>query len=83
MNAMFEEVLREVLTGLLITEPNVKRSRIRGRWPGTKRVSRRSRFALACHAQTIQEREKETNRKSTITTEYQKIEKKGYGCMNM
>ena len=41
MNITFGEVLREVLTGFLITESNMKRSRIRGRCPGKKRVLRR------------------------------------------
>ena len=45
--------------GHLIMEPNVKRSGIRRRCPEMKRVSRRSGFALKCHAQTIQERERE------------------------
>ena len=63
MNDMFGEVLQEVLMGLLITKPDVKRSRIR-RFPGTKKVLRRCGFALGCHVQTMREREKETNRKA-------------------
>jgi len=58
MNTTFGEVLQEVFLGLFITEPNVKRSRIRRRCPRTKRVLSRSRFALGCHAQTIWERER-------------------------
>jgi len=52
MNAMIRKVLKEVLMGLLIMEPNVKRGKInRRRWqPGTKRVSSWSRFVLGCHA---------------------------------
>ena len=40
MNATFGEVLREVLIGLLITEPDRKKSRIRRRYPRMKRVSK-------------------------------------------
>jgi len=60
MNATFLKVLKEVLLGLPITEPNVKSGNgIRRRKPGTKSVLNRSGFALGCHAQSIQEREKE------------------------
>ena len=58
MNAIFREVLQEVLTGLLITKPDVKWSRV-GRSLGTKRVPGRSGFALGCLVQTIRERERE------------------------
>ena len=60
MNATFLKVLKEVLLGLPITKPNVKRGckKVRRR-PGTKRVSSRSKFALRCHVQSIQERERE------------------------
>ena len=47
MNATFLEVIREVLSGLLITKPNVEGSkRIRGRrWPRTlKRIPSRHGF---------------------------------------
>ena len=81
MNTMFGEILQEVLTSLLITESNIKR-RIRRRCLERKMVPIRSGFALRCNAQTIQERERRGDKqKSTITTEYQKIEKKGYVCM--
>ena len=77
MNTMVGEVLREVLMGLLITELDVKRSRIRRRCPRMKRVPRQSGFMLWCHAQTIRKRERERERdregnkqKNTITTEY-------------
>ena len=64
MNAMFLKVLKEVLLGLPITEPNVKRGngRIRRRRPGTKRVPSRSGFRFRCHAQSIRERERERSR---------------------
>ena len=82
MNTIFGEILQEVLTSLLITESNIKRRRIRRRCLETKMVPIRSGFALRCNAQTIQERERRGDKqKSTITTEYQKIEKKGYVCM--
>ena len=60
MNATFLKVLKEVLLGLPITKPNVKRvcKKVRRR-PGTKRVSSRSKFVLRCHVQSIQERERE------------------------
>ena len=68
MNAMFLKVLKEVLQGLPITEPNVKRgNEIRRRRPRTKRVLGRSRFALGCHAQSSQERERERKRKRERT----------------
>ena len=52
MNATFLEVLQEVLSGILITEPNVKGDgRIKGRRLGTlKRISSRSGFTrFGCH----------------------------------
>jgi len=82
MNATFGEVLREVLKGLLITEPNVKRSRIRGRCPEMKKVPRWSRIALGCHAQTMRERERETNRKAP-SQRVPNMEMKRYVCMSM
>ena len=48
--------------GLLITELDVKRSRIRRRCPRMKRVPRQSGFMLWCHAQTIRKRERERER---------------------
>ena len=59
MDATFGEVLREVLTGLLITEPDMKWSRGGRKCLGTKRVSGRSSFTLGCHGQTIRERERD------------------------
>ena len=77
---MFLKVLKEVLLGLPITEPNMKRGngRIRGRRPETKRVPSQSRFALRCHAQSIREREGER-----METHHKKKQnrKKRYVCM--
>ena len=53
MNALSRKVLKEVLTSLLITEPNVRWSRVKGRrCPRTKRVLGRSGFAFGCHEAT-------------------------------
>ena len=63
MNTMFGEVLREVLTDLLITEPNMKRSGIRRRCPGTKRVGFRDEVDLHLGAmRRLSERERERER---------------------
>ena len=72
MNATFLKVLKEVLLGLPIMEPNVKRGngRIRRRRPRTKKVSSWSGFALRCHTHSIQERERE--RGNTSQTELNK-----------
>ena len=69
--------------GHLIMEPNVKRSGIRRRCPEMKRVSRRSGFALKCHAQTIQERERGRQIEKHHHNRYQKLKKesKWYVCM--
>ena len=82
MNATFLEVLREVLSGLLITKPNVEGSkRIRGRrWPRTlKRIPSRHGFThFGCHS-TIYLRERECEREikqNTITTQKQRIGRK-------
>ena len=50
MNASSREVLRKCLKGIIITEPNVRRRRIR-RWrsTGTKRVLGWSGFTFRCH----------------------------------
>ena len=55
MNATFLKVLKEVLLGLPITEPNVERGnrRIKRRRLRTKMVLSRSGFALRCHVQSI------------------------------
>ena len=67
MNATFLKVLKVVLLGLPITEPNVKRGcRKISRRLGTKRVSSRSRFALRCHAKSIREREREREKERHI-----------------
>ena len=70
MNATFLKVLKEVLLGLPITKPNVKMGckKVRRRL-GTKRVSSRSKFALRCHVQSIQERERERERENTSQPE--------------
>ena len=76
---MFLKVLKEVLLGLPISKPNVKRGnrRIRRRRPGTKKVSSWSGFALRCHTHSIQEREREeTHHKQN------KIERKERICMH-
>ena len=53
MNTSSRKVLREVLLGILITEPNMRRIRIRGRWcPRMKRVLRWSGFMFWGHALT-------------------------------
>ena len=50
MNATFLKVLKEVLLGLPIMEPNVKkRCRKIRRRPKTKRVPSQSRFTLRCY----------------------------------
>ena len=76
MNASFLEVLREVLSSLLITKLNVEGSkRIRGRrWPRTlKRIPSRHGFTrFRCYS-AIYSREREQN---TITTQKQRIGRK-------
>ena len=63
MNAAPRKVLRKVLMGFLIMEPDMRRGRIRRRrCLGTKRISGRSRLMLGCHAQTNQKRERERER---------------------
>ena len=65
MNATFLKVLKEVLLGLPITEPIVKRgNKIRRRRPESKRVPSHSRFALGCHAQSIKERERKRKKET-------------------
>ena len=72
MNALSRKVLQKVLTGLLITEPNVRRSGVRGRsrCPRTKRVLGRYRFSFRCHDATNLKKErgrKKDKQKSTNT----------------
>ena len=64
MNATFLEVLREVLPGLLITEPNVEGDkRIRRRRPKTlKRISSQSGFVHFRYHSTVYSRERERER---------------------
>ena len=50
MNTSSRKVFREVLSGILIMEPNMRMSRIRRRQcPGTKRVLGRIWLMLRCH----------------------------------
>ena len=64
MNATFLEVLREVLPGLLITEPNVEGDkRIRRRRPETlKRISSQSGFMRFRYHSAVYPRERERER---------------------
>ena len=66
MNAMFLKVLQEVLSGFLITEPNVeRRNRIKRRRPGTRRIPSWSGFTcFGCHS-TVYLRERERERENT------------------
>ena len=66
MNTMFLKVLQEVLSGFLITEPNVeRRNRIKRRRPGTKRIPSWSGFTcFGCHS-TVYLRERERERERT------------------
>ena len=72
MNATFLEVLREVLSGLLIMEPNVKkRDGIKRRRTGTlKRIPAHSGFMrFGCHRTFyVKEREKREREREHITT---------------
>jgi len=69
MNATFLKVLKEVLLGLPIMEPNMKRGNgIRRKRLGTKRVLSRSRLTrFPCHAQSISERERKREREREKT----------------
>ena len=50
MNTSSRKVLREVLLGIFITEPNLRRSRIRKRWyPRMQRVLGQNWLTLRCH----------------------------------
>ena len=73
MNATSGEVLREVLLGLLIMEPNVKRSKIRRRCLEMKTKWFCAWVPCADYSREgKKERERETNRKapSTKSTKY-------------
>ena len=77
MNATFLRVLQEVLSGLLITEPNVKRrNRIRRRGPGTKRISSRSGFTCFGYHSAIYERERERERERENTSQLDNKDKR-------
>ena len=88
MNASFRKVLREVLSGILITKPNRRGGEIRRRrCPRTKRVSGQSRFTFGCH-NALNKLESEggerNTQKSPKTVQiYQNILKKEYVCMGM
>ena len=78
MNASSGKVLKEVRFGLLITESDVRGSRIRrGECPGTKRVPGLSRFAFRCHRSKLTQTEKgegeRNNQKSPKQQEYNKM----------
>ena len=81
MNTTFLKFLREVMTGLLIIEPNVKkekrtRRRRRRRTRTLKRIPAWSRFALRCYSAVYPiEREREK------TQSQLDIGMKGYVCM--
>ena len=74
---------KNVLSGLLIMEPNMKRwNGIRRRRPGTKRISSWSGFTLfRCHGAVylrVRERERERKRESnTSQPNYKEKKKKG------
>ena len=74
MNATFLKVLQEVLSGLLIIEPNMERRvMIKRRRLETKRVPSQSGFmCFGCHS-AVYPRERERN---TIPTQKQRIERK-------
>ena len=79
MNATSLKVLKEVLLDLPIMESNVKRGcSIRRKRLGIKRVPRRSRFVLRCHAQSIRERERERERKHITNRTNRKKRKDTY-----
>ena len=59
--------------GLLISEPNVKRSKIIRRCLGMKRVPRQSGFALGA-IRSLSEREREREREGGRKGEKQKIQ---------
>ena len=63
--------------GLLITELDIRGSRIGRRCLGMKRVPRWSGFALRCHAQTMRERERERERERNRKAPSQQIPKEG------
>ena len=75
MNATFLKFLQEVLLGLLIMEPNVRKGNgIRKRRIGTlKRILAQSGFMhFGCHVRSMSEREREREKeRTTITTKKQ------------
>ena len=88
MNTSSRKVLRKVLLGILIMEPNMRRSRIRrGGCPGTKRVPGWNRFSFKCHDATNRKKERgrkrEIIRKVPTQSIYQNIKNGRYVCMQM
>ena len=84
MNASSRKVLRKVLLGFIIMEPNRRKGRIRrrSRCPKTKMVLGRSGLSFRCHDATNRERERERIRKAPITI-YQNIKNWRYVYMKM
>ena len=82
MNATFLKVLQEVLSGLLIIEPNMERRvMIRRRRPETKRVLSQSGFmCFGCHS-AVYPREREREKHNPNTKTKNRKEKKRYVCM--
>ena len=78
MNASSRKVLQKVLSGFIITEPNRKRSGVKGRrrCPRMKRVLGWSGFLFMWHDATNQKKEREKEKESirkAPTTIYQNI----------
>ena len=70
MNASFRKVLRKGLSDFIITEPYVRRSRVRRRrCPRMKRVLGRSGFAFRCHNADYFEKEGEREREKSKKTQ--------------
>ena len=82
MNATFLKVLQEVLSGLLIIEPNMERRvMIKRRRPETKRVPSQSGFmCFGCHS-AVYPREREREKHNPNTKTKNRKEKKRYVCM--
>ena len=86
MNATFLKVLQEVLSGLLIIEPNMERRvMIKRRRLETKRVPSQSGFmCFGCHSAVYpreREREREREKHNPNTKTKNRKEKKRYVCM--
>ena len=84
MNTTFLKFLQEVLLGLLITEPNVKRrDRIKRRRLGTKRIPSWSGFMrFGCHSVVyLRERKRDRQTKQNKIMIRNKEEKRKGICM--